>query len=70
MHLYGRTGRTEVAAAPAAGTPRTAPRTRPAEPPLAVKPTPAVSDEIVFIRGNQKSVEVVAKKSLSPDGKE
>lgn len=71
MHLYGHTGKTDVAAAPPAERPRTSARVRTAEPPPVKPVLPATSDEIVFIRGNQKSVEVVGlKKPVSPDGKD
>jgi pilus assembly protein CpaB len=70
-HLYGRTGKAEVASAPASERPRTVARVRPVEPPPVKPVPPPTSDEIVFIRGNTKSVEVVGlKKSLSPDGKD
>ncbi|MBI2679451.1 MAG: Flp pilus assembly protein CpaB [Candidatus Solibacter usitatus] len=70
MHLYGRTGKVEATSAPASPQPRTAPRARPVERPLVAAAPPATTDEIVFIRGNQKSVEVVGRKSPSPDGKD
>ena len=68
--LYGRTGKAEATSAPASERPRSAPRARAVEPPVLKVAPPSTSDEIIFIRGNQKSVEVVGKKSPSPDGKD
>ncbi len=60
-----------MAAAPVSERPRNAPRPKAAEPPPVKPAPPPTSDEIVFIRGNQKSVEVVGlKKPVSPDGKD